>query len=66
MVEQPMHVLVPDRGLVFDAEARLCAAVRGTQTPDLRILVDIYSLDHPVHPGLPETAYLKAMTLQID
>ena len=50
MVEQPMHVLVPDRGLVFDAEARLCAAVRGTQTPDLRILVDIYSLDHPVHP----------------
>ena len=24
------------------------------------------ALDHPVHPGLPETAYLKAMTLQID
>ena len=24
------------------------------------------ALDHPVHPGLPETAYLKAMTLQLD
>ena len=24
------------------------------------------ALDHPVHPGLPETAYLKAMTLQVD
>ena len=24
------------------------------------------ALDHPVHPGLPETAYLKALTLQID
>jgi len=24
------------------------------------------ALDHPVHPGLPETAYLKAVTLQID
>jgi len=50
MAEQPLHVLIPDRGLVFDAEARLQAAVRGTQTPDLRILVDIYCLDHPVHP----------------
>ena len=24
------------------------------------------ALDHPVHPGLPETAYLKALTLQLD
>jgi 23S rRNA (cytosine1962-C5)-methyltransferase len=24
------------------------------------------ALDHPVHPGLPETAYLKAITLQLD
>lgn len=24
------------------------------------------ALDHPVHPGLPETAYLKAMVLQLD
>ncbi len=24
------------------------------------------ALDHPVHPGLPETAYLKALTLQVD
>jgi 23S rRNA (cytosine1962-C5)-methyltransferase len=24
------------------------------------------ALDHPVHPGLPETAYLKAMTLHLD
>ena len=24
------------------------------------------ALDHPVHPGLPETAYLKAFTLQLD
>jgi len=24
------------------------------------------ALDHPVHPSLPETAYLKAMTLQLD
>ena len=24
------------------------------------------ALDHPVHPNLPETAYLKAMTLQLD
>jgi 23S rRNA (cytosine1962-C5)-methyltransferase len=24
------------------------------------------ALDHPVHPGLPETAYLKAVTLQLD
>jgi len=24
------------------------------------------ALDHPVHPGLPETAYLKAQTLQLD
>ncbi len=24
------------------------------------------ALDHPVHPALPETAYLKAMTLQLD
>jgi len=24
------------------------------------------ALDHPIHPGLPETAYLKAMVLQLD
>lgn len=24
------------------------------------------ALDHPVHPGLPETAYLKALVLQLD
>ena len=24
------------------------------------------ALDHPVHPSLPETAYLKAMVLQLD
>ena len=24
------------------------------------------ALDHPVHPSLPETAYLKALTLQLD
>ena len=24
------------------------------------------ALDHPIHPGLPETAYLKALTLQLD
>ncbi len=24
------------------------------------------AFDHPVHPGLPETAYLKALTLQLD
>ncbi|MCX7364868.1 MAG: class I SAM-dependent rRNA methyltransferase [Alphaproteobacteria bacterium] len=24
------------------------------------------ALDHPVHPGLPESAYLKALTLQLD
>jgi 23S rRNA (cytosine1962-C5)-methyltransferase len=24
------------------------------------------ALDHPVHPNLPETAYLKALTLQLD
>jgi 23S rRNA (cytosine1962-C5)-methyltransferase len=24
------------------------------------------ALDHPVHPGLPETAYLKALALQLD
>jgi 23S rRNA (cytosine1962-C5)-methyltransferase len=24
------------------------------------------ALDHPVHPGLPQTAYLKALTLQLD
>jgi 23S rRNA (cytosine1962-C5)-methyltransferase len=24
------------------------------------------ALDHPVHPALPETAYLKALTLQLD
>src|SRR5262245_27624858 len=24
------------------------------------------ALEHPLHPGLPETAYLKALTLQLD
>jgi 23S rRNA (cytosine1962-C5)-methyltransferase len=24
------------------------------------------ALDHPVHPSLPESAYLKALTLQLD
>jgi len=24
------------------------------------------ALDHPVHPSLPETAYLKGLTLQLD
>jgi 23S rRNA (cytosine1962-C5)-methyltransferase len=24
------------------------------------------SADHPVHPALPETAYLKALTLMLD
>jgi len=24
------------------------------------------ALDHPVHPNLPETAYLKALTLELD
>jgi 23S rRNA (cytosine1962-C5)-methyltransferase len=32
-----------------------------------RILVSSgAALDHPVHPNLPETAYLKALTLQLD
>lgn len=50
MADLPPHILATERGLVFDTEARLRAAIRGTQTPDLRIIVDIYSLDHPVHP----------------
>ena len=44
-----------------------CGAACATPSRSGRILLSSgAALDHPVHPGLPETAYLKALTLQLD
>ena len=44
-----------------------CDAACATPSRSGRILLSSgAALDHPVHPGLPETAYLKALTLQLD
>lgn len=54
LVDQPLFAEQVRRGL-WDAQRTG------------RILVSSgAALDHPVHPGLPETAYLKAMVLQLD
>jgi 23S rRNA (cytosine1962-C5)-methyltransferase len=54
LVDPPMFVDQVRRGL------------RDAERTGRILLSSGAALDHPVHPGLPETAYLKALTLQLD
>jgi glycosyltransferase involved in cell wall biosynthesis len=50
MAKASLHVLISSRDVVFGDEGVIRASIHGAWTPDTRVILDIYSLDHPVHP----------------
>lgn len=50
MAKSSLHVLISSRDVVFGDEGVIRASIHGAWTPDIRVILDVYSLDQPVHP----------------